>query len=112
MKENQLKTHVCKTLSREYMKKKIFPLSHKGVDTLCEFFFLKFSFRHSIFHFKEIIFFFKDECHYVIWFDEYHYVIHIITDFIFLLNSCCVTIMIKVKQSMAAVNKVCFLTSS
>ena len=29
------------------MKKKIFPLSHKGVDTLCEFFFLKFSFRHS-----------------------------------------------------------------
>ena len=40
-----------------------------------------------------------------IWFDERHYVIHIIIGFIFLLNSHRITIVMKVKWSMAAVNK-------
>ena len=39
-----------------------------------------------------------------IWFDERHYVINIIVDFIYLLNSRSFVIMIKVKRSMAAVN--------
>ena len=39
--------------------------------------------------------------------DKQHYIIHIIMDLISLLNLLCVTIVIKVKWSMAAVNKVC-----
>ena len=40
--------------------------------------------------------------------DERHFETCIIIDFIFLLNSRRITIVIKVKQSMTAVNKICY----
>ena len=128
MHKNQSKTHVCTKFSGEYKKEKIFCLRHIAMDKPCRFFFLNFSFRHSnvFFVLKKLDFSLKhflknslcliehwdkEKLFYVnfvhwkyIWFDERHYVINIIVDFIYLLNSRSFVIMIKVKPSMAAVN--------
>ena len=58
MHENQNKNYIRTKFSGEYIKKKIFCLRHKDMDTLFKFFFLNFSFKHSnVFSFlKKLIF--------------------------------------------------------